>query len=411
FFLLPTRQSYLLVILVAPVTAIFITAGMNIMSLLQLPQYSLPFDLTVLLVLYALRYRIHANGLILVTEQQFSPEKNLYQFLHKQERYRNDIYFPIRLPFFGNWTVSQGHNGKITHKPPFHFAWDFVVTDDNNQTWKPPAADVSDFYCYNLPVLAPASGWVIEIVDGIADNEVGDIDVKKNWGNTIILKHAEGLYSQLSHLKSGSFKVKVGDWVTVGDIIATCGSSGRSPEPHLHFQLQQSPFVGSLTLYYPIAYYIVQSKQETYFRSFEIPKEGEILGNVKTTWLLSHAFEWLPGTILAWSVEYPNGKRESITWQAFVNAWNIPYLYCHKTKSYAYFVNNGTVHYFTEFYGDKTSLLYQFYLLLNKVLLGYYQNLVITDSLPTDGFYDGVITWLQDFIAPITPSLKASYHL
>ena len=71
-----------------------------------------------------------------------------------------------------------------------------------------------------------------------AYNNIGDVNLGDNWGNTIIIKHGDYLFSKISHIKEGSFKVRVGDYVKKGDVLAVCGNSGRSPEPHLHFQLQ-----------------------------------------------------------------------------------------------------------------------------------------------------------------------------
>lgn len=39
-------------------------------------------------------------------------------------------------------------------------------------------------------------------------------------------------------MKKGSVKVAVGDTVSKGQVVALCGNSGNSTEPHLHFQLQ-----------------------------------------------------------------------------------------------------------------------------------------------------------------------------
>jgi murein DD-endopeptidase MepM/ murein hydrolase activator NlpD len=40
-----------------------------------------------------------------------------------------------------------------------------------------------------------------------------------------------------AHLQPGSFKVRVGDRVKAGQVLAKLGNSGQSDAPHLHFQL------------------------------------------------------------------------------------------------------------------------------------------------------------------------------
>ena len=60
-------------------------------------------------------------------------------------------------------------------------------------------------------VLAPADGTIELVVDRIPDNMVGEVNLKENWGNTVIIKHDDHLYSSLSHLKEGSIRVREGD--------------------------------------------------------------------------------------------------------------------------------------------------------------------------------------------------------
>lgn len=97
-----------------------------------------------------------------------------------------------------------------THKENWRHAWDFEIRDEMGHTYRNSGAQVSDFYCYDKPVLAPADGWIEDILDGIEDNSVGEVNLEQNWGNTVVIRHAEQLYSAMSHLKIDSIKVSKG---------------------------------------------------------------------------------------------------------------------------------------------------------------------------------------------------------
>ena len=167
FFIIPSGRSYFLSILSAVLIALCISALGSFFVTFGLPIYSLPFSLVVILILFVLYQRQHTRKLFIVQQQLFSPEKNLYAFHHQAERYKNDIFYHIHLPFYGEWNVSQAHNGKITHKGEWQYAFDFVITDNQEKTYQDNGVNVEDFYCYNVPVLAPADGWVVDILDNI----------------------------------------------------------------------------------------------------------------------------------------------------------------------------------------------------------------------------------------------------
>ncbi len=409
FFIVPSAKSHFLLLFVIPVTALVLSALHTVFGHLHLPLYSLPYTIVVLLVVGVLQIRQFSNGLELVNLQQYSPELNHYKTLYLKKRFAGQTYFHIYLPIIGEWTISQGHLGNITHKEGWKYAWDFDVRDEMNATYKAPGTDVKDYYCYDLPVIAPSSGYVIAIKDGIEDNLISDVNLVQNWGNTVIIKHADGLYTKLSHLKPDSIKVKEGDWIHAGEQIATCGSSGRSPEPHLHFQVQANPYIGSQTLYYPIAYYLVKLNNAYSFHNFSIPQEGQIVRNIIPSSLLLNAFSLIPGRNIVWNI-IDGAKNKENKWSVYVDIYNKKYLYCHTTKSSAYFVNDGVLFYFTDFYGTKKSFLYQFYISFHKVILGCYKGIEINDWLMPQVFFNKLPMLFQDFIAPFYHFLDGNYN-
>jgi hypothetical protein len=60
-------------------------------------------------------------------------------------------------------------------------------------------------------------------------------------GNHVVLDLGDGIYAVLAHLKRGSIGVQKGQVVRVGQKLAECGNSGNSSEPHIHFQLMDTP--------------------------------------------------------------------------------------------------------------------------------------------------------------------------
>ncbi|MFC8899971.1 M23 family metallopeptidase [Streptomyces cinereoruber] len=63
------------------------------------------------------------------------------------------------------------------------------------------------------------------------------------YGNAIVIKHANGKYSQYAHLSK--IQVKIGQKVGAGQKIALSGNTGNSSGPHLHFEIRTTPNYGS----------------------------------------------------------------------------------------------------------------------------------------------------------------------
>ncbi|WP_030703088.1 MULTISPECIES: LysM peptidoglycan-binding domain-containing M23 family metallopeptidase [unclassified Streptomyces] len=90
----------------------------------------------------------------------------------------------------------------------------------------------SDFQAASgTPVLAIGPGTVVS-----AGNS-------GSYGNEVVLKHEDGMYSQYAH--QSSLNVSVGQTVTGGQQIGLSGSTGNSTGPHLHFEVRTGPSYGS----------------------------------------------------------------------------------------------------------------------------------------------------------------------
>ncbi|WP_353946207.1 transglycosylase family protein [Streptomyces sp. HUAS MG91] len=76
--------------------------------------------------------------------------------------------------------------------------------------------------------------------------EAGTV-VSAGWGGSygyeVVIRHADGKYSQYGHLSA--LAVKSGQRVVTGQRIARSGSTGNSTGPHLHFEVRTGPGFGS----------------------------------------------------------------------------------------------------------------------------------------------------------------------
>jgi urea transporter/murein DD-endopeptidase MepM/ murein hydrolase activator NlpD len=255
-FLIPSKRSYILA-LTGVIISVFILDAVSVFwSTFGIPIFTLPFNLVVLLFVYVLRNVGYPKVNNFIKE---SPEESLANYLNFSRRF--DYFTPQPfLPFSGKWTVYQGFDDKWTHKGHWKYAYDFVITDDDDKTFSEKGIKLADYYCYGKPILSPINGVIVEASDSLRDNAIGTVDRKNNWGNYIIIYSEFGYYVEISHLQTKSLKVKVGDFVKHGTILANCGNSGYSPQPHLHMQIQYLPKLGSET--YPFFFSNIKQNNE-----------------------------------------------------------------------------------------------------------------------------------------------------
>jgi murein DD-endopeptidase len=122
------------------------------------------------------------------------------------------------------------------------YAIDWVQVGQDLQTHRGDPKDNRNYLCFGSDVLAVADGVVVEVKDGIPENvpnaaPIVPITLETVAGNHIDLDLGGGVYAMYAHLQPGSLRVKLGDKVRRGQVLALVGNTGNSTEPHLHFQL------------------------------------------------------------------------------------------------------------------------------------------------------------------------------
>lgn len=168
----------------------------------------------------------------------------------------------LRLPLAGKVAVWDGHDLLSHHRRwdyshpallglgfssnAMRYSYDLVRVDAEGQRVVGDPARNENHLSFGLPVRAPAAGVVIGVENGQTDDGKFDPATFKGrpnlvLGNFVILRHADGTFSALGHLKQGSVTVKAGEEVKAGQTVAAVGNSGTSMFPHLHYQLMDGP--------------------------------------------------------------------------------------------------------------------------------------------------------------------------
>lgn len=163
---------------------------------------------------------------------------------------KTKLNFPVK----GKVIVGGGHDFNEPHKDERSqlYAYDIVALGDHYELFRTDGSTNEDFYAFGREVLAPADGKVLYARNDVPDNtKPGGIDSNVFMklpdperafpGNNVVIDHGNGEFSAFAHLKKGSVRVKEGDTVKQGDVIALLGNSGNSDGPHLHYQLMAGP--------------------------------------------------------------------------------------------------------------------------------------------------------------------------
>jgi len=201
-----------------------------------------------------------------------------------------------------NWLAADGPG----NEPDNHHRRGIVIVDgrpvisrryaidwkqiERGLSFSGDARDARSYYAYGKAVLAVADGRVVTATDGLPDNIPGHneafhpaipITLETVAGNTITIDLAGGQFAYYMHLKPGSLRVKAGERVRRGQVLAAVGCSGDAREPHLHFEVTDSlkPLAGEGLPYLIDGYSSTSmSGGPTEVRRRELPLDGSVVG-------------------------------------------------------------------------------------------------------------------------------------
>jgi len=131
-----------------------------------------------------------------------------------------------RMPVFAGemWRISQGPYGSYSH-------WGRAL------------------HAYDI---APIQGrWVAAMRGGVVqakDLGLGQTPRLRIFGNYVTIRHDDGEYSHYAHLRTGSFRVKTGQRVEAGDVLAEVGTSGYSFGRHVHVHVTRGASISAQSM-------------------------------------------------------------------------------------------------------------------------------------------------------------------
>ncbi len=315
-FLVPGPAAFVLAILATLTTATVASFIKIFFVSFNMPVLTLPFAMTTLLFLYCIKLLYNKN-LRPVDFLPGSPEHNLDFFKSRQGRF-GELGLDIRLPFWGKWKVSQGYHGKYTHQGEWYASLDFMALSEDGSLRKSQSPSLEDYFTFGLPVLAVAAGTVRKVVAHLDDNLPGEMNLRENWGNLVLIQHGPALFSLVCHLKKNSVLVKEGDYVIAGTKLGLAGNSGRSAEPHLHLHFQATPEIGSATVPVPLTQYVLHNGvSKIHFNG--IPAEDEVVANLSPDFNLKTFFTLAPGQVMRVNLETPDFKTVSEEWEVKID--------------------------------------------------------------------------------------------
>jgi Peptidase family M23 len=163
----------------------------------------------------------------------------------------------IESPLHGpNWLDGNGCCDMTPHRMALNtlngnlwgaerFAIDFVQLQPDGRLFTGDRAKLESYPYFGTDIHAVGDGAVVGVVDGLPEQVAGasptGLPLDQYGGNHVVQDLGGGNYAFYAHLKTGSVKVKPGDRLTTGQVIASLGNTGNTDAPHLHFHVMSTP--------------------------------------------------------------------------------------------------------------------------------------------------------------------------
>lgn len=152
------------------------------------------------------------------------------------------------------WFAAGGYASMLGHRRSLfpldnklqcaqRFAIDWIQISDDDYSTKKDVKNLDNATCFKKTIHSVSDGVVVGVVNKFENQpmHVPSGDRYHPGGNSITIKNDDGYYAFYAHILKDSAKVKAGDRVKCGDVIALLGNSGNSTGPHLHFHLTDGP--------------------------------------------------------------------------------------------------------------------------------------------------------------------------
>jgi len=372
-FLLPTLRNLFIALVGVAISVVLVDAISILFNYYSIPVFTLPFNITVITFIFLLSmlYYKEFNYNIKST-----PEESLSSYLSSIFRFGINM-IKISLPFSGEWSVYQAFDGEWTHKGKYKYAYDFIKIK-NGKSYKNDGLMLSDYYAFGESILSPVSGYIVDARDDLVDNIIGEVDRVNNWGNYIIIKSDFGFFVEISHIMQNSLMVKIGDYIKLNQVIAKCGNSGYSPEPHIHIQVQELGLINAFTKEFLFSEYYIEDR--LFFNS--LPQTGEVIKSI----IINKSIYSRLIFILDDEFIFDLYKDDKISGE---------YSFCVKMdskgefyfedmdKNRLYFYTDITMFYFYNYIGED-SYLKKLFILMPRLPFMYNKNIKFVDFIPVD---------------------------